>query len=141
MPPNASYGVQMNVKDRLIKRRDVRFTPINRNIFNLTKGCLFKVASTYIYCRVLIEVVTAIGKDSLDEVFGNSLEATMFSEFARSPDLSVSPLAYFLTATNCPPFLSQLSTPSPNQRANSDLFAKVLGQLSRIRYIEYPSNL
>lgn len=77
------------------------------------------LASTYVMCRALIQVVQAIsaggGKDGLSEATGSVLEQTAFGQL-RKHDLKV---------------LAQ----SANHRINAELYAKLLGDLADVRFI------
>lgn len=70
------------------------------------------LASTYITCRALAAVTKSLSKDSLSDVLGNQLEELTFAQF-RNPDVKT----------------------SPNHRANTELYAEILGNLANIRYV------
>ncbi|EJD05494.1 uncharacterized protein FOMMEDRAFT_165904 [Fomitiporia mediterranea MF3/22] len=80
------------------------------NILNERKS----LASIYIMCRALIAVVQTVSRDALGESLGFSLEETTFDQFKR-PNLKL---------------LSQ----SRNHRVNADLYATLLGRLSKHRF-------
>ncbi|KAF8308181.1 hypothetical protein DL93DRAFT_2083290 [Clavulina sp. PMI_390] len=73
------------------------------------------MTSTFVYCRAMVAVVSAAGKDSLDDGFAVMLQDLMFSEYMRAEDASL--------------------VPSPNQRAVAELFASVLGHLAKWRFL------
>jgi hypothetical protein len=72
------------------------------------------LASIYVMCRALIAVLQSISKDALGETMGYSLEETTFEQF-RKPDL-------------------KLLTQSANHRTNAELYATLLGHISKVRY-------
>lgn len=49
-------------------------------------GGTVQMTSTYVYCRALIAVVSAAGKDSLDDNFAVTLQDLMFAEYMRAED-------------------------------------------------------
>ncbi|KAF8212053.1 cell morphogenesis N-terminal-domain-containing protein [Mycena galopus ATCC 62051] len=73
------------------------------------------LASIYVMCRALIAVLQSIGKDALGETLGYSLEETTFEQF-RKPDL-------------------KLLTQSANHRTNAELYATLLGHISKVRFV------
>jgi hypothetical protein len=75
------------------------------------------LASTYIACRALITVTQSLPKDSLTDIVGNQLEELTFAQF-RNPDV-------------------KMLTLSPNHRANTELYAMILGNLANIRSVKY----
>lgn len=72
------------------------------------------LASIYIMCRALIDILSSISKDALSESMGYNLEETTFDQFRR-PDL-------------------RLLLLSVNHRTNAELYATLLGQIANIRY-------
>ncbi|KXN85574.1 Cell polarity protein mor2 [Leucoagaricus sp. SymC.cos] len=73
------------------------------------------MASIYIMCRALIDVLSSISKDALGEALGYNLEETTFEQFRR-PDL-------------------RLLTQSVNHRTNAELYATLLGHIANIRFM------
>lgn len=73
------------------------------------------LASIYITCRALITVTESLPKDSLSDMVGNQLEELTFSQF-RNPDV-------------------KMLASSPNHRANTELYAILLGNLANIRFV------
>ncbi len=73
------------------------------------------LASIYIMCRALIVVIAGLSRDALGEAVGHNLEEYTFDQFKR-PDLKL--LAH-----------------STNHRLNADLYATLLGKLSRLRLV------
>ncbi|KAJ7905688.1 cell morphogenesis N-terminal-domain-containing protein [Mycena olivaceomarginata] len=73
------------------------------------------LASIYVMCRALIAVLQSISKDALGETMGYSLEETTFEQF-RKPDL-------------------KLLTQSANHRTNAELYATLLGHISKVRFV------
>ena len=71
------------------------------------------LASIYIMCRSLIEVLKSIGKDALGEATGHSLEDKTFEQF-KKPDL-------------------KLLMQSANHRINAELYATLLGHIANVR--------
>ncbi|EKM56941.1 uncharacterized protein PHACADRAFT_172641 [Phanerochaete carnosa HHB-10118-sp] len=71
-------------------------------------------ASIYITCRALVTATQSFSRDSLSDTLGNQLEELTFAQF-RNPDVKMLML-------------------SPNHRANSDLYAIVLGNLALHRF-------
>ncbi|KAF7761502.1 hypothetical protein Agabi119p4_9494 [Agaricus bisporus var. burnettii] len=72
------------------------------------------LASIYIMCRALIDILSSISKDALSESMGYNLEETTFDQFRR-PDL-------------------RLLLLSVNHRTNAELYATLLGQIANIRF-------
>lgn len=68
------------------------------------------LASIYITCRALIAATQSLSANSLSDALGNQLEELTFAQF-RNPDVKMLAL-------------------SPNHRANSDLYAIILGNLA-----------
>ena len=77
------------------------------------------LASTYITCRALIAATQSLPKDSLSDVVGRQLEDLTFGQF-KNPDV-------------------KMLTLSPNHRANTELYAMILGNLANVRSVRYPS--
>lgn len=75
------------------------------------------LASIYIMCRALIVVIAGLSRDALGEAVGHNLEETTFDQFKR-PDL-------------------KLLAQSTNHRLNADLYAVLLGKLSRLRFVAH----
>ena len=73
------------------------------------------LASIYITCRALIVATQSLGKDALSEALGNQLEELTFAQF-RNPDV-------------------KMLTLSPNHRANTELYAVLLGNLADVRCV------
>ncbi|KAF9255503.1 hypothetical protein L218DRAFT_912242 [Marasmius fiardii PR-910] len=73
------------------------------------------LASIYIMCRALIDVVKMLSKDAVSEDMGYTLEKTTFDQF-RKPDL-------------------KLLMQSKNHRTNAELSAELLGCLAGIRFV------
>ncbi|KAK7020471.1 cell morphogenesis N-terminal-domain-containing protein [Favolaschia claudopus] len=73
------------------------------------------LASIYVMCRALIAVLQSIPKDALGETMGYSLEETTFEQF-RKPDL-------------------KLLAQSANHRTNAELYATLLGHISKVRFV------
>lgn len=73
------------------------------------------LASIYITCRALIVATQSLGKDALTEALGNQLEDLTFTQF-RNPDVKMLAL-------------------SQNHRANTELYAILLGNLANLRYL------
>ncbi|KAF9444887.1 hypothetical protein P691DRAFT_806559 [Macrolepiota fuliginosa MF-IS2] len=73
------------------------------------------MASIYIMCRALIDVLSSIPKDALGEAMGYNLEETTFEQFRR-PDL-------------------RLLIQSVNHRTNAELYATLLGHIANIRFM------
>lgn len=73
------------------------------------------LASVYIMCRALIAAIQTLPKDALPDMVGNRLEELAFNQF-KQPDVKA---------------LSQ----SANYRANSELFATLLGSLANVRLV------
>ena len=71
------------------------------------------LASIYIMCRSLIEVLKSVGKDALGEATGRSLEDKTFEQF-KKPDL-------------------KLLMQSANHRSNAELYATLLGHIANVR--------
>jgi len=72
------------------------------------------MASIYIMCRVLVTVLQNMTKDALGDAFGYSIEEMFFEQFRR-PDAR--------------------HQSSLNHRANTELYALLLGQLAKVRFI------
>jgi hypothetical protein len=79
------------------------------------------MASIYIMCRALIDVLSSISKDALGETLGYNLEETTFEQFRR-PDL-------------------RLLIQSVNHRTNAELYATLLGHIANIRCVVCLSSL
>lgn len=73
------------------------------------------MASIYIMCRALIDVLSLLPKDALGEAMGYNLEETTFEQFRR-PDL-------------------KLLIQSVNHRTNAELYATLLGHIANIRFV------
>ena len=106
---------QEGVSDDIIQEHLRRGAVSTQRHADLTKRLSERkdIATIYIMCRALIEVVQMLPKDGLKEPVGMSLEEMVFDQFRR-PDLK-------LLAT------------CPNHRHNADLFAKLLGKLASLR--------
>lgn len=72
------------------------------------------MASIYIMCRALVTVLESISKDALGESFGYTIEQTFFEQFRRPDSRHQS---------------------SVNHRCNTELYAALLGQLAKVRFI------
>ena len=70
------------------------------------------MASIYIMCRALVAVLSNIGKDSLGDAFGYTVEETFFDQFRR-PDTK--------------------HQSSVNHQDNIELYAALLGHLAKVR--------
>jgi Cell morphogenesis N-terminal len=70
------------------------------------------MASIYIMCRALVAVLSTIGKDSLGDAFGYTVEETFFDQFRR-PDAK--------------------HQHSVNHQDNIELYAALLGHLAKVR--------
>ncbi|KAF6757763.1 cell morphogenesis N-terminal-domain-containing protein [Ephemerocybe angulata] len=72
------------------------------------------MASIYIMCRALVTVLQSITKDALGDSFGYTIEETFFEQFKRPDSRHQS---------------------SVNHRSNTELYAALLGQLAKVRFI------
>ena len=73
------------------------------------------MASIYIMCRALMDVLSLISKDALGEMLGYNLEETTFEQLRR-PD-------------------TRLLIQSVNHRTNAELYATLLGRIAGIRCV------
>ncbi|KAG9015079.1 Cell morphogenesis protein PAG1 [Tulasnella sp. 427] len=74
------------------------------------------LATVYVMCRALVVIMRSVGKDGLDMRFGDQTEQVFFEEFVSDPNM-------------------QLLSHSPNNRANAELFAKILGEMATTRFV------
>ncbi|KAG9006543.1 Cell morphogenesis protein PAG1 [Tulasnella sp. JGI-2019a] len=75
-----------------------------------------ELATIYLMCRALLAVMRSMGKDGLDERYGDQLESTFFDEFVCDPDM-------------------KLLSHSANHRANAELYAMILGEMANFRFV------
>lgn len=73
------------------------------------------LASVYVMCRALVAIVQQLPKDALPDMVGSRLEELAFNQF-KQPDI-------------------RALTQSGNYRANSELFATLLGNLAAVRSV------
>ncbi|KAG8901572.1 Cell morphogenesis protein PAG1 [Tulasnella sp. 408] len=74
------------------------------------------LATVYVMCRALVVIMRSVGKDGLDLRFGDQTEQVFFEEFVSDPNM-------------------QLLSHSANNRANAELFAKILGEMATSRFV------
>lgn len=74
------------------------------------------LATVYVTCRALVVIMRSVGKDGLDLRFGDQTEQLFFKEFFSDPNM-------------------QLLSHSANNRANAELFAKILGEMATTRFV------
>ncbi|RXW17641.1 hypothetical protein EST38_g8213 [Candolleomyces aberdarensis] len=72
------------------------------------------MASIYIMCRALVCVLQHMSKDALGDAFGYTIEESFFEQFRRPDSRHQSSL---------------------NHRSNTELYASLLGQLARVRFV------
>lgn len=76
----------------------------------------------------------SMGKDGLDERYGDKLEGTFFEEFIVDPDKYVSWIVRYdsqlMGATH-----RKLLSHSSNDRTNAELYAMILGEMANFRLV------